>query len=115
MEDNCDAESDQDEREQQGGQGPAIEVRPERGCKQSNSGEGDENGTGANPALRPRFRKDSMTLWHDAAALGDYEPKGGGEPWEREPVSGSYVPMPSPPSQDAMPRRAESQYATSSS
>ena len=28
MEDNCDAESDQDEREQQGGQRPAIESAP---------------------------------------------------------------------------------------
>jgi hypothetical protein len=113
MEYNCDAESNQDEREQQGGQRPAMEMRPERSREQSDSCEGDENGTGAHPTLRPRFREDSMTCWHGAAALADYEPMGGGESWTKETVSGNYAPIPSPPSQDAMPRRGESQYAIS--
>jgi hypothetical protein len=85
-------------------------MRPERSREQSDSCEGDENGTGAHPTLRPRFREDSMTRWH-GAALADYEPMGGGESWTKETVSGNYAPIPSPPSQDAMPRRGESQYA----
>ena len=78
VEENGDAESDQDEREQQGGQGPAIEASPERSREQGDRCEGNENGTSPHPVLRPGSREDRVPRVHVATASGGIPPIGRG-------------------------------------
>ncbi len=73
-------ESDEAEREQDGRQRPAIEMRPECSREQGDGCEGDENATRSQPSLWPITREDCVAQFHDATALEDCGPKGHGEP-----------------------------------
>src|SRR5712664_2006082 len=85
VEHNCDAESDQDKRKQDGGQRPTIEMRPERSREQCNGCERDENGTGAHPSLRFALREECARRLHGTAALGTVDQWAAAVPGRNKP------------------------------